>query len=126
MARVLVVDDSKDTVDTTIALLGMAGHTGIACYSGPEAMDRVREFDPDVVLLDIRMPDKDGWAVAKEIRETVPGKRPTLIAITGEHPRDGQAGRLAKAVGFDYFLAKPVDPNELLALIEKAAKRNPG
>jgi len=124
MARVLVVDDNKDTVDSTIALLGIAGHMAIACYSGAQAMNCVREFDPDVVVLDIRMPQRDGWSVAKEIRETIPGKRPMLIGITGEHPRDGQSLRMAKIVGFDYFLAKPANPAELLALVEKAGTQS--
>lgn len=123
MARVLMVDDNRDMVDTTIALLSFAGHECFPCYRGTEAMACVREHDPDVVLLDIRMPGQSGYDVARSIREANPGaKRPLLIAITAEHGRSGYAARVAEVNGFDYFLTKPIDPKVLLALIEKAQK----
>ena len=123
MARVLVVDDNKDMVDTTTALLAAEGHLVFGCYSGMEVQSCVRQHDPDVVLLDIRMPGKDGWTVAREIRDEWPGKRPMLIAITGEHPRSGHASKRAEVPGFDHFLLKHAEHDELLALISKAPTR---
>jgi CheY-like chemotaxis protein len=123
MARVLVVDDNKDMVDTLVALLSVTGHECFPCYSGTAAFSRVKEHDPDVVVLDIRMPGMDGWTIARHIRQAIPGKRPMLIAISGEHGESGQVPTQAALVGVDYFLVKPADHNVLLSLIEKAPKR---
>lgn len=124
MARVLVVDDNRDMVDSLVALLSVTGHTCFACYSGTAAFARVKEHDPDVVVLDVRMPGMDGWSVARKIREAIPGKRPTLIAMSGEHGASGQVPAQAALVGVDYFLVKPADHNVLLSLIEKAPTRS--
>lgn len=118
--RILVVDDNRDIVSTTMALLRVAGHEAIPCYSGSEVYDCVRDHDPDAVLLDIGLPGLSGWDVAKQLRERIPGKRPLLIGITGEFGQNSDKA-LAKASGFDYYLIKPADPKVVLALIEKAA-----
>jgi CheY-like chemotaxis protein len=123
MARVLVIDDNRDMVDTLVALLGVTGHTCFPCYSGTAALTRVKEHDPDVVVLDVRMPGMDGWSVARQIREAIPGKRPVLIAVSGEHGASAQVPAQVAMVGIDYFLMKPADHNVLLSLIEKAATR---
>ena len=117
--RVLVVDDNKDYADTTTALLRMDGYDAEHCYHGLDAYDCVTSQDPDVVLLDVRMPGKNGWDVARQIRESIPGKRPMIIGITGEHFEAADRTR-AESVGFDYYLRKPVDPDALIALIETA------
>ena len=117
--RVVVVDDNRDIVLTTMALLRTRGHEAKACYSGLEVLDCVREYDPDVVLLDIGLPGLSGWEVARKLREHIPpGRRPLLIAITGEFTKNVDR-TLAKMSGFDYYLVKPADPNVLLALIEE-------
>ena len=79
----------------------------------------MREFDPDVVLLDIGLPGRNGWDVARQIREQIPGKRPMLICITGQYTK-GADKILAEMAGFDYYLVKPTDPKVLFALLDKA------
>src|SRR5438132_8468026 len=103
MPRVLVVDDNRDIVLTTMALLRLEGHESKPCYDGSEVYDCVREFDPDVVLLDIGLPGRNGWDVARQIREQIPGKRPMLICITGQYTK-GADKILAEMAGFDYYL----------------------
>lgn len=115
--RILVVDDNVDMVATMIALLRLVGYDAKGCLFGTEAVHYCREFDPDVVLLDIRMPGKSGWDVAQEIRRTLPGKRPVLIAISAEKLMPDEAN-LPEEKGFDYFLNKPVEPKALVELIE--------
>ena len=116
--RVLVVDDNRDIVLTMMALLRMEGHDSKACYNGSDVYRAVQEYDPDVVLLDIGLPGQSGWDVAQQIRTGIPGRRPVLIAITGEYTK--AADRiLAEMSGFDYYLVKPADPNVLLAVLEK-------
>lgn len=116
--RILVVDDNRDIVLTAGMLLRAQGHHTNECYDGSEVMRCVEEYDPDVVLLDIGLPGKSGWDVAKEIRQRIPGKRPLLVGMSGGETRPADR-LLATASGFDYFLIKPVDPKVLLALLSK-------
>lgn len=118
--RVLVVDDSHDTVMTLTALLETDGYSAKGCYSAGEVMPCIRAFDPDVVLLDIALPGKSGWEVARTIRLNYPGTRPLVIGISGVYT--GGADRvLAKISGFDHYLTKPADITVLKTLIDKAA-----
>ena len=112
-ARVLVVDDNVDMVETMTTLLQLEGCEAKGCLFATEALHYVLGFQPEVVLLDIRMPGKSGFDVADEIREAFPRKRPLLIGITGER-LDGEEPRVKT---FDQLLRKPVDVKALLALI---------
>jgi len=117
--RVLVVDDHADTVKSTVAMLSAHGHEARGCYSGKDAVRAIREFDPDAVVMDIAMPGLTGWDVARAIRQEFPGKRPLLIAVTGEYK--GAADLiLTKMNGFDHYFLKPTEPAKLIELIETA------
>ena len=124
MARVLVVDDNHDMVDVMVELLTVEGHDCAPCYDGEEVLACVRRHNPDVVLLDLRMPRVDGFTAAKAIRDAYGDKRPILIAITAEYDDriDGGAEKRAKARGFDYYLQKPPDHRALLAILKEIDK----
>jgi DNA-binding response OmpR family regulator len=96
-------------------LLHQEGHGVRGVYSGREVLKAVREFDPDVVLLDIGMPFLSGWELARTIRERF-DSRATLIAITGKYKQSSDR-ILSKMVGFDHYLVKPYEPQALMALI---------
>jgi CheY-like chemotaxis protein len=121
MARVLVVDDSRDIVDTMVELLRAYGHESRGCYGAQEALDCVQAYDPDAVLMDLAMPGMNGLEGAAAIRERYGDKRPVLIAITGEHERFLDEIS-SQTNGFDYYLIKPPDQNVLMALLEKARR----
>lgn len=117
--RVLVVDDSVDIVESTVALFKAAGHDARGCYNGGDALQAIREFDPDAVVMDIAMPGVSGWDAARAIRQEFPGRRPLLIAVTGEYK--GAADLiLTKMNGFDHYFLKPTEPRKLIELIEAA------
>ena len=101
---------------TLKALLGDGGHEVLAAFNGRSAVEAVRHFDPDVVILDIGMPDVSGWDVARQIRETKGPGRPLLIAVSGryKHESDKLLGRIA---GFDHYFVKPYDTDALLAVV---------
>ena len=103
--RVLVVDDNVDAATSLAGFLQLDGHQVEAVYSGKGALDAIATFDPDVVLLDIGLPEMDGYEVAQRIRAG--GSRVRLIALTGY----GQAEDIARtrSAGFDAHLVKPVD-----------------
>jgi signal transduction histidine kinase/CheY-like chemotaxis protein len=115
MRRVLVADDSRDTANSSARILRNAGHEVAVAYDGSEAVAMARSFHPEYVLLDISMPQMDGYQAAREIREAFPEGAPVLIAITGWGERTDRAR--AMAAGFDHHFAKPVDPQRVLQLI---------
>lgn len=117
--RILIVDDNKEIVSTTMELVRLMGHQCQGCHTGSQAVDRVDEYDPDVLIMDISMPEMTGWEAAKKIRERSEGARPLLIAITGQYTR-GADKIVAAMNGFDYYLVKPADPKVLQALIDRA------
>ena len=116
----MVVDDEPDTVLTLLELLRGEGYDAAGFGSGGAALDKVAEFDPDVIISDIAMPFLTGWDVAKVVREKMGERRPVLIAISGQYTKGGDKA-LAQLKGFNYYLVKPCDPQELLALIRPLA-----
>jgi CheY-like chemotaxis protein len=117
--RVLIADDERDTVLTLTELLREEGHETHGVYDGNDVMPALREFDPDVVLLDISMPGMIGWDVARKIRQVCGQQRPLLIAISGVY-KEAADQILGKLAGFNYYLAKPYDPSVLMTLLRDA------
>ncbi len=116
--RVLIVDDERDTVITLCALLADEGYQVRGVYKGSDALDAMRDFDPDVVLIDLALPDISGWEVARRIRASYGDERHKLISITGRY-KQGSDKVLSQIAGFDHQLDKPCDPQALLRLLEK-------
>ena len=112
--RILIVDDERDAVLTLMTLLRDEGHDVRGLYLAKEVPAAVKEFDPEVVLLDIALPDGSGYALAEDIRRRSGSKRPMLIALTGIYKR---AAHLSRVVGCDHFLTKPFAFADLLKLI---------
>jgi len=117
--RVLICDDEKDFALTTAELLRGEGHDTKTCYRGDEVIRHVEEYDPDVVILDIRLPGKSGWEAASEIRRRFGPRRPLLIGVSGEYTKASDQ-MLSKINGFDYYLIKPADPSVLFLLLRDA------
>ena len=114
--RVLVADDERDTVLTLIELLREERHEAHGVHDGTAVMPAIREFDPDVVLLDISMPGMNGWDVARQVRQVCGRERPLLIAISGVYKQSADQ-ILGKLAGFNHYIAKPYDPSVLLAML---------
>jgi CheY-like chemotaxis protein len=111
--RVLVVDDNVDSADLTAEILRIKGLEVSVAHGSQAALDLVPTFLPDVALLDIGLPEMDGYELARRIAQLVIGCR--LIAVTGY----GNAGDRAnsQAAGFAAHLTKPVTTADLLAAI---------
>jgi len=115
--RIVVADDDRDAVVTLATILQHEGHDVREVYRGSEVLRMVREFDPDVALIDIGMPGMTGYDVARELRQIFGGRRPKLIAVTGwKKASDRIAAQIA---GFDHHLAKPFETDALLALLSE-------
>lgn len=109
--RVLIVDDNVDGADMLAAIMKIYGHQTCIAYTGQNALDIIVEYRPDFVVLDIGLPDMDGYEVARRIRQNTEVKDVKLIAATGYGlDSDRQS---SKEAGFDYHLVKPIDPEKL-------------
>jgi DNA-binding response OmpR family regulator len=113
--RVLVVDDALDIVRTSAILLQHAGFEVRTATNGHDAIKVAGEFHPQIVLLDVGLPDLDGYEIARRLRAGRTLQMMTLIAITA-YGREEDHMR-AKAAGFDHHLVKPVPFANILALI---------
>jgi PAS domain S-box-containing protein len=113
--RVLVADDNKDAADALAMLLELAGHEVRVAHGGRAALSLAQTFRPDVALLDIGMPELNGYEVAKELRREPWGSRMCLIALTGWGQDEDR--QRAKDAGFDRHLTKPVDTDTLEILL---------
>jgi len=114
-SRVLVVDDNMDAADMLVMMLQMFGHEVQAAYTGQTALETAVEYRPDVVLLDIGLPDMNGYEVARRLRQQPQTKDVRLIAMTG-YGQDSDRQRSEEA-GCEYHLVKPVDPQKLQDLL---------
>jgi DNA-binding response OmpR family regulator len=122
--RVLVVDDDRDQVLSLSALLRSEACDVRGLHDAADILQQVREYDPDVVILDIAMPGKTGWDAAKEIRAGLRDRKLVLVGISGEYVR-GSDRTLSEMNGFDFYLMKPCEPNVLLMLLRWLAIQSP-
>src|SRR5687768_9026255 len=113
--KVVIADDERDTVMTLGILLRSEGIAVRLAQGGIEVPIVVAEFEPDAVLLDLDMPDRNGLEVARELRRRYGERCPVLIAVSA-HSTESDMERTASN-GFRHHVAKPYDPEALLNLV---------
>ncbi len=113
--RAVVVDDAEDLRELVADLLRMKGHEVTACEDGAAAVKAIRELVPDVALIDIGLPEMDGYEVARTLRKELPIGTVRLIAMTGY----GQATDKAAALeaGFDAHIVKPASADKIMSAL---------
>lgn len=114
-AKVLVVDDEPEITDIVETFLAEAGYTVTVENHSRQAISRAKEFKPDVVILDIMMPDIDGYAICQEIKQDPALASVPIIFLTGKD-RNDDMGRSFKAGG-DMFIKKPFSCERLLEIV---------
>lgn len=119
--RILVVDDNRDAADTLAILLKLKKHRVQVRYSGREALEAGESLQPDVILLDISMPEMDGYQTARLIRQQPWGQNVLLISLTGYGQQQDKQRSLE--AGFDSHLVKPVDLAVLTQLFQSLPAR---
>lgn len=114
--RILLVDDNNDAAQSTAALLLLDGHKVRVAADGTAALASVEEFRPEVILLDIGLPDMDGYEVARRIREMPEQTSVLVVALSGYGlPATG----LHRQGAIDHYMVKPADYQKLNALISR-------
>jgi PAS domain S-box-containing protein len=113
--RVLIADDNRDAAESLAMLLEMDGHTVTVVHDGLQALASIETSKPDVALLDIGMPEADGYEVARRVRGDTRTRNMVLIAVTGWGQEADKAR--AAAAGFDLHFTKPIEPQQLIELL---------
>ncbi|HEU4780713.1 MAG TPA: response regulator, partial [Steroidobacteraceae bacterium] len=114
--RVLIADDNCDAAESLAMLLEIEGHAVTVVHDGQKALASIEAAPPDIALLDIGMPQMDGYEVARQVRGDTRGRNVFLIAVTGWGQEQDKAR--AMAAGFDLHFTKPVEPNQLIELLD--------
>ncbi|HJS90298.1 MAG TPA: PAS domain-containing protein [Steroidobacteraceae bacterium] len=118
--RVLVADDNADAADSLALALKLRGHEVDTAHDGRQALEIAAILHPQVALLDIGMPELNGYELARQIRSEPWGQHMMLVAVTGWGQDEDR--RRALEAGFDEHLTKPIDPGRLLSLIEASPR----
>jgi PAS domain S-box-containing protein len=115
--RVMVVDDNRDSADSTTAILRLLGHQVECAYTGESALELARHFLPEIVLMDLAMPGMTGFETLRLMRAQTGAEQVFAVAMTGYG--SGEDKRRSELAGFDAHLTKPVDLNALVALLNE-------
>ena len=113
--HILIAEDHADGADSMAILLRLLGHEVHIARNGSAALELARAANPDVVLLDLGLPQMSGFDVAKKLSESRPRKTPLLIAVTGWGREEDR--RKSREAGIDLHLLKPVDPVALQCIL---------
>jgi len=124
-AKVLVVDDDRDFVEGTKIILENGNFQVLTAFSGQQCLGKVNEEKPDLVILDIMMPEKSGFEICKELKNSLEYNRIPVIMLTALRQKLSQT-TYPQAEGLqleaDDYIDKPVEPKELISRINKLLK----
>jgi len=114
--KILVVDDNRDAADTCAMVLDLSGYRVQTAYSGHAALELGAKFQPHALVLDIGLPDFDGYKLAAQVRASSWGRDAILVAVTGWGQEEDR--RRAFEAGFDHHLAKPIAAEQLESVLQ--------
>jgi len=124
--RILVVDDDPDMVEATSIILKSKNYDVIAAYGGVEGLQKAKAEKPDLIVLDVMMPDKDGYAVCKELKaDPALCDIPVLLltAVVSHISTTRYSHQMGMETEADDYIDKPVEPVELVKRIEALFSR---
>lgn len=126
MQKILLVDDDPDFVEATKLILESKSYDVVVAYNGEEGLEKVKEERPDAIVLDVMMPEPDGYKVCSQLKGD-PEWRDTpillLTAVVSHIPSTRYTKEMGMRAEADDFIDKPVEPSELVMSIEKLLKK---
>jgi DNA-binding response OmpR family regulator len=122
--RILVVDDDKEIVRLVRAYLEQAGYQVLVAYNGETALHSIRRDHPDLVVLDLMLPDRDGWDVTRIVRSDASLAATPIVMLTARIEDNDKIVGLE--LGADDYMAKPFNPRELMARVRAVLRRAQG
>jgi CheY-like chemotaxis protein len=124
--KVLLIDDDPDFVEATRIVLESKPYEVIVSYDGDDGLRKAREQSPDLIILDVIMPVKDGFSTAEQLKKDAGLKNIPIIMLTS-YAEKGSGSSIAMSGGLametEDYIDKPVSPEELLKKVEKYLKR---
>jgi two-component system, OmpR family, response regulator VicR len=125
LKRLVYVEDEREMIDLVRLILGRKGFEVIGAHGGREGLDTIRRELPDLVLLDLMMPDMDGWDVYQQMKAEEATREIPVIVVTAK------AQSIDKVLGLhiakvDDYISKPFSPQELIESVEKVLARRAG
>lgn len=124
--KILLVDDDKDFVEATKMVLESKPYEVVVAYNGDEGLAKARKEKPDLIILDIIMPVKDGFSAAEQLKKDPALKKIPVIMLTSFSEKGGETSLSVSqglALEADDYVDKPVAPQELLGRVEKLLKK---
>jgi DNA-binding response OmpR family regulator len=120
--KILIVDDERDIVKALTIRLQRAGYEVVTAFDGAQGIFMAHKENPDLIILDIRMPAGNGFSVAEKLKESTDTVAIPVIFLTGS-PEENSEGK-AMALGARFYVKKPYDPEELLDAIRRALEKD--
>jgi DNA-binding response OmpR family regulator len=120
--KILIVDDERDIVKALTIRLQRAGYEVVTAFDGAQGIFMAHKENPDLIILDIRMPAGDGFSVAEKLKESATTVAVPVIFLTGSPEKNSE--EKAMAVGARFYVKKPYDPEELLDAIRRALEKD--
>ena len=117
----MAVDDEPDVLDLVVMVLKSGGHEVVSAGSGTEALAKYMRDKPDLVLLDVNMPDMDGHQVLKKMKEMKPDQKAAFLTVLGVSDAERQAA--IKNEGIIDYLRKPFTPDGLLEKVKECLEK---
>lgn len=124
--KILLVDDDKDFVEATKLVLESKPYEIIVAYDGDEGLAKAREEKPDLIILDVIMPVKDGFSAAEQLKKDSELKTIPVIMLTSFSEKVGETSLSVSqglALDTEDYVDKPVSPQELLKRVERLLKK---
>jgi len=116
--KILIVDDERDIVKALVIRLQYNGYDAVVAFDGAQGIFMAHKENPDLIILDIRMPAGDGFSVAEKLKQSSQTERIPIIFLTGSPERNSE--ERAMELGARFYITKPYDPGELLDAVRRA------
>jgi len=116
--KILIVDDERDIVKALMIRLQANGYGVVSAFDGAQGIFMAHKENPDLIILDIRMPAGDGFSVAERLRKSADTSQMPIIFLTGSPESNSQ--QRAQDLGARFYIKKPYDPEELLDAVKRA------
>lgn len=122
--RILVVDDDRDCVAFAEAVLRRAGYEVISATDGCQGLEKAKAERPDLIILDVLMPERDGWDTCDDLREAEETRRVPIVYLTCvAGPKTIYGSHGAFETEWNEYLTKPVSPKHLVSVVQKLLEK---
>ena len=121
--KILIVDDERDIVKALMIRLQANGYGVVSAFDGAQGLFMAHKENPDLIILDIRMPAGDGFSVAERLKSSMQTFSIPIVFLTGSPERNAEGK--AMELGARFYIKKPYDPEELLDAVKRAIGTDP-